>query len=76
MQFYDITKLAPRIFLEGPEGVRPYEAQEGVTVEIRDGQADVVDADEKIRVFHGPKLSIPASRACRGGRAGAYWASN
>lgn len=44
MHFYDITKLAPRIFLEGPEWVRPYEAQEGVTVEIRDGRV-LVTAD-------------------------------
>ena len=51
MLFYDITKLAPRIFLEGPEGIRPYEDTEGITVTVEEGAVSVTAAVPLSRVY-------------------------
>ncbi|MBQ6891739.1 MAG: hypothetical protein IJN47_03910, partial [Clostridia bacterium] len=44
MVFYDITKLTPQIFLEGPQGIQAYE---GVTVTVEEGKI-LVTADRPL----------------------------
>ena len=41
MHFYDLTKLAPAIFLETAEGIFPYGAREGITVTVEEGKVSV-----------------------------------
>ena len=48
MQFYDITKLTPQIFVEGPEGARLHE---GVTVTVEDGKVLVTASIPLSRVY-------------------------
>ena len=62
MEFYDITKRAPEILLETPEGTFPYGDRERITVTVEQGKVFVTADLPLSRVFLRWEAPAPPAR--------------